>query len=120
MAGANPEEPDGWALLTYAYSQGGKPKEALASLARLVQLGGERFVAPYWLAVSWTGLGDNDKAIYFLNEAYRVRSSNLAKVQVDPLFDPLRSDPRFQELLHKIALPTESANHSAPNRLSPD
>jgi TolB-like protein/DNA-binding winged helix-turn-helix (wHTH) protein/Flp pilus assembly protein TadD len=108
---ADPEEPDGWACLVYAYAQGGKVTEASASLAKLEQLSGRRYVPPFWMAVAWTGLGDHDKAIHFLNEAYRLRSSNLATIQADPLFDPLHPDPGFQELLHEIALPTESANH---------
>ncbi|HXH68555.1 MAG TPA: winged helix-turn-helix domain-containing protein [Candidatus Limnocylindrales bacterium] len=108
-----PDDPQNWALLVYAYAQGGKLKEASASLAKLQQLGGRRYVNPFWMALAWTGLRDQDNAIHFLNEACRLRSSRLATVHADPLFDPLRSDPRFQALLHKIALPTESADHSA-------
>ena len=111
MTQADPEEPDGWACLVYAYAQGGKVTEASASLAKLEQLSGRRYVPPFWMAVAWTGLGDHDKAMNFLNEAYRIRSSNLASIQSDPLFDALHPDPGFQELLHEIALPTESANH---------
>ena len=110
-AQAEPEEPDGWAYLVYAYARGGKATEASASLAKLEQLSARRYMPPFWMAVAWTGLGDNDKAIHFLNEACRLRSSKLATVQVDPLFDPLHPDPRFRELLHEIALPTDSANH---------
>jgi tetratricopeptide (TPR) repeat protein len=113
MARAEPEEPDGWALLTYAYAQGGTRKEALASLAKLDQLGKKKYIAPYWMAIAWTGLGDHNKAVYFLSEAYRIKSSNLATIQADPLFDPLRSDPRFQELVHKIGFPSDSANRKA-------
>jgi TolB-like protein/DNA-binding winged helix-turn-helix (wHTH) protein/Flp pilus assembly protein TadD len=113
VTSAEPEEPDGWAFLTYAYAQGGKRKEALATFAKLDQLSRKRYVAPYWMALAWTGLGDHDKAMNFLNEAYRIRSSNLATLQADPLFDPLRSDPRFQELLHKIGFPSGSAYRSA-------
>jgi hypothetical protein len=65
------------------------------------------------MAVAWTGLGDHDKAMSFLNEAYRIKSSNLATIQTDPLLDPLRSDPRFQVLLHKVGFPTDSVNRSA-------
>lgn len=105
VTSAEPEKPDGWAFLTYAYAQAGKRKEALATFAKLDQLGRKEYLAPYWMALAWTGLGDHDKAMTFLNEAYRIRSSNLASIQSDSLFDPMRSDPRFQELLHKIGLP---------------
>lgn len=113
VTSAEPEEPGGWGFLTYAYAQGGKRKEALEAFAKLDQLSRKRYVAPYWMALAWTGLGDHDKAMNFLNEAYRIRSSNLASIQSDPLFDPMRSDPRFLELLHKIGLPAGSVNRSA-------
>ena len=111
MTKAEPEEPDGWAYLIYACAQEGNRTEASASLVKLNQLSGRRYVEPYWMAVAWTGLGDHDKAMHFLNEAYRLRSSKLATIQTDPLFDPLHPDPRFRELLHEIALPADSANH---------
>ena len=110
---AEPEEPDWWAYLTYACAQGGERKQALVALTKLDQLGRKRYVAPYYMAIAWTGLGDHDRAIYFLNEAYRIKSSNLETLQADPLFDPLRSDPRFQELLNKIGFPSGSAYRSA-------
>lgn len=43
------------------------------------------------------GLGDKDQAIAWLEKAYKERSDFLLVLRVDPLFDPLRSDPRFQE-----------------------
>jgi hypothetical protein len=56
------------------------------------------------MAVAWTSLGDHDKAVYYLNEAYQTHSNVLPLLQVHPMFDPLRSDG-FQELLHRMALP---------------
>ena len=108
-----PDEPASWALLAYAYAQGGQRREALEAFAKLNQLSRRRYVAPYWMAVAWIGLGDRDKAMNSLNEAYRIRSSHLATIQRDPLLDPLRSDPRFQELLHKVGFPAGPANRSA-------
>jgi len=113
VTGPEPEEPVGWAFLTYAYAQGGKRKEALATFAKLDQLSRKKYVAPYWMALAWTGLADHDKAMTFLNEAYRIRSSNLASIQSDPLFDPMRADPRFLELLQKMGLPASSVKPSA-------
>ena len=110
---AEPEGSAGWILLTYAYAQAGKRREALEAFAKLNQLNRRKYVPPYWMAAVWTGLGDHDKAFYFLNEAYRIRSSYLERIPSDPLLDPLRSDPRFQELLHKIGFPSGIANRSA-------
>jgi TolB-like protein/DNA-binding winged helix-turn-helix (wHTH) protein len=103
---AEPGEPEEWALLTYAYARGGRRKEALGTLAKLNQLSDNRFVQPCWMSVAWMGLGDKDKALYFLNEAYRIRSSGLPSLIADPVFDPLRDDPRFAEVLHRLGLPS--------------
>ena len=113
VASSEPDEPDSWSVLCYAYAKGGKRKEALEAFAKLDQIGQKRYVSPYWKAVAWTGLGDRDKAMAFLNEAYQARASHLVGIQSDPLFDPLRSDPRFQELLRKMGLPTGSASRPA-------
>jgi serine/threonine-protein kinase len=102
---AEPGEPEEWALLTYAYARGGRRKEALGTLAKLNQLGHNRFVQPCWMSVAWMGLGDKDKVLYFLNEAYRIRSSGLPSLIADPVFDPLRDDPRFAEVQHRLGLP---------------
>jgi TolB-like protein/DNA-binding winged helix-turn-helix (wHTH) protein/Flp pilus assembly protein TadD len=109
LAKSEPEEPESWALLTYAYAQGGERENAQQAFAKLNRLSQHRYVAPVWIAVAWTGLGDRDKAISLLTEACRIKSSILPVIQSDPLFDPLRSDPRFAELLHEIALPARPA-----------
>jgi hypothetical protein len=50
-------------------------------------------------------LGESGKAVRLLEEAVEERSSWLVFLDVDPRFDPLRSDPRFQALLHKMSFP---------------
>ena len=95
-AGKKPGQPEEWALLTYAYAMAGETNEALQAFAKLTQLGETRFVEPCWMAVAWTGLGNHDKASYYLNQAYQAHSSVLPLLQVQPVFDPLRSDPAFR------------------------
>jgi TolB-like protein/DNA-binding winged helix-turn-helix (wHTH) protein len=111
LTSTEPDQPDNWALLTFAYAQGDRRKEAMEAVANLDRLEKQRFVAPYWKAVAWIGL-DRDRAFDFLEEAYRVRSSQLLLIQSEPLFDLLRSDPRFQDLLHRLALPIAPADRS--------
>ena len=67
---------------------------------------GERFRGVrHELATRYAQLGENDKAFEALNDAYQNREFTLPKIKVDPLLDPLRDDPRFQELLRKIGFP---------------
>jgi len=54
------------------------------------------------------GLGNKDQTLKWLNQAYSARSVNLVYLKVEPIFDGLRSDPRFAELLRRIGLPPDS------------
>jgi eukaryotic-like serine/threonine-protein kinase len=58
----------------------------------------------YSRAQVYARLGEIDKAIEQLNKAFEVRDHQMAQLKVNPLFDPLRSDPRFQELLRRMKL----------------
>jgi hypothetical protein len=65
-----------------------------------------RYVAPYNFAVIYAGLGEKDAAFNWLNRAYDDRSYMLAVyLNTDTRLDSLRSDPRFDELRRRIALP---------------
>ena len=55
------------------------------------------------IALIYTGLGDKDQAMIWLNKAYQARFN--PSILVRPVFDPLRSDVRFQDLLRRIGLP---------------
>jgi hypothetical protein len=64
----------------------------------------ERYVSPLHTAVVRIGLGDSDGAINDLRESVRERSFNLFWPQTNALFDPIRDDPRFGELLKSAGL----------------
>jgi hypothetical protein len=51
-----------------------------------------------------TALGDKDQAFAWLEKAYQVRAGNVPFIKVEPKFDPLRSDPRFIDLLRRMGL----------------
>jgi len=53
---------------------------------------------------AYIGMGDRDQAFGWLEKAYSQRGNVMTTLQVDPLYDPLRSDPRFPELLHRVGL----------------
>jgi hypothetical protein len=63
-----------------------------------------KYVSSYQFAVIYLGLGQNERAIAALEDAYRERSTLLGYLKMDPRFDPLRSDARFQDLLSRIHL----------------
>ncbi len=52
----------------------------------------------------YLGLGDKDKAFHYLDAAYQERIDRLVYLNVDPMADPIRSDPRFAQLMAKIGL----------------
>ena len=91
-------------LLGYTHAMAGRKTEALKILDELKQMEKSKYVSPYDLAVVYTGLGDQDRAIEQLNKAYEQRAGWIIMLKVEPIFDPLRSDPRFVELLQRLRL----------------
>ena len=96
-----------WRLggLGHAYALAGMRAEAEQVLAELRALAAERYVSPYHSALVYAGLGENDRAVEWLEKAFQDRSWLVTCLGVDPLLDGLRSDSRFQELLRRLGLP---------------
>jgi tetratricopeptide (TPR) repeat protein len=93
----------GW--LGYAYAAAGERAKAEAMIAELNQMSSRRFVSPFCTAIIYLGLGDKERALDRLENAYEVRSQWLPDLlKVDRVFDPLRTEPRFIELLKKVHL----------------
>jgi tetratricopeptide (TPR) repeat protein len=61
--------------------------------------------SPLSVARSYLLLGDEDQALAWLNKAYEAHSSSLFYLKVSPLWDSIRTDPRFQDLVHRMGLP---------------
>jgi len=95
---------NGLGILGAAYGFAGMKDEALKILERLDGLAKDRHVGSLYRAMVWTGLGEKDKALEYLEKAYLERESTLAFIKVWPAFDILRSEPRFQALLEKMNL----------------
>ena len=64
----------------------------------------ERYVSPYFMARIYARLDERDRTLEWLRKAYDRHSDYLVVLKVEPIFDPLRSDPRFKELLRDIGL----------------
>jgi eukaryotic-like serine/threonine-protein kinase len=87
------------------YAVSGKRNEALRIIDELMELSQRRYVSPSSFAIVYIGLGDKDQAFAWLEKAYEERSTFLTEFKVEPMFDSLRSDPRFQDLLRRVNLP---------------
>jgi tetratricopeptide (TPR) repeat protein len=61
---------------------------------------------PYLLAYTYARLGEKEKAFQWLEQAYEERSPHLTRVRVDPDFDSIRDDPRFQDLVRRMNFPS--------------
>jgi TolB-like protein/DNA-binding winged helix-turn-helix (wHTH) protein/Tfp pilus assembly protein PilF len=83
----------------------GERAEAERLLSELRQVEKKRFVCPYEIATTNLALGARDEAFRWLEEAYEARSICMIWLRVDPRLDPLRSDPRFQDLVRRVGLP---------------
>jgi len=100
----------GWGnqpTIGYAYAVSGQRKNALNVLEKYKRLRAakQRYISPYKIAAIYTGLGETDQAIEWLEEAYEERSILLLYLNIESLWDPLRSDPRFQDLLRRMNFP---------------
>jgi len=93
------------AALAHTYGISGRAKEALQVLDDLTKLAKHKYVAPHFLAGIHIALGENDRAIEYLEKSYMEHSHWLIYLHIDPSMDALRSDPRFQDLLRRVALP---------------
>jgi len=105
MQNARGRGSDYLAGLGYLYAVAGRRAEALTTLAELQRLAKQQYVPPYHFAWIYTGLGDKDKAIALLQQVYAEHTQHVVDFKTVPMFDSLRSDERFQELVQKVGLP---------------
>jgi hypothetical protein len=96
------------AKLGYTYARAGQRAEALKMLNQMKALATRGDSVPsgyeFSLAQLYAGLGEQDQAFAWLEGAYQKRDYSLTGLRVSPYYDPLRSDPRFAQLLKKMGL----------------
>ena len=83
----------------------GRRDRAQKVLDELKQLSRRRYVAPFDIAVIYIGLGDKEQAFEWLEKAYQDHSHWLLWLKVDPRFDSIHGDSRYQDLRRRMRLP---------------
>ena len=101
LSGDSPDEP---ATLAYAYAKSGNKKEAREILNELEARSPRLYTSPATVAFVHIGLGDKDAAFALLDRAVSERDTVLTLLTVEPIFDSLRDDPRFADLVRRIGL----------------
>jgi tetratricopeptide (TPR) repeat protein len=91
------------ALRGVALAQMGQRQRALAQLKRL-EKSYKNADSSYYIAALCARLGDNDKALAYLEKSHQGRQTDMLFLAVDPLMDPLRPDQRFRSLLSTLKL----------------
>ena len=92
----------------YADGRAGRSSDARAIITELTNRSVREYVSPYALALVHAGLGENDRAMEWLGRAYDERSPRLVFLNVEPMLDGLRTDPRFTLLVQRVGLPTKA------------
>jgi TolB-like protein/Tfp pilus assembly protein PilF len=90
------------AALAHAHARAGDVEKARAIVEDLRR--SARYVSPYHFAIVYVGLRQPDQAFEWLEKAYAERSERLLYVKIDPQLQPLRSDPRYRDLIRRIGL----------------
>ncbi len=92
------------AALGLAYAVSGKKAETLKLAEAFKAAAKKRYIPPTYFGMLFAGLGDKDKAMMWLEKAYEDRADGLTWLNVEPMLDEVRSDPRFQNLIRRIGL----------------
>lgn len=100
----DPEETGALATMVRLRTFQGRLADARELRDRIVALGRHRYVSPSDLAKAHLALGDHDGAFEALERAGAERRGLLTYLRVEPIFDPVRGDPRFTELVHSMHL----------------
>jgi len=95
-----------WILIEegYVYGRAGQPAEARRALEKLKLMNRGGKIDPFGLVPVYVGLGDKDQAFAWIEKSIANHSPGPIALKVDPIYEPLRSDPRFQSVLQRLGL----------------
>lgn len=103
-AAITPGNLDSMAYVGYGYAGAGELSQARRVLDELQALSQKTYVPASSIATVYVGLGEKDQALAWLDKACAEHATRVFSLKADPLWDPLRSDPRFAALLRRIGL----------------
>ena len=98
------EGPWHWSSLAYIYGRAGQLEKARRELEKLEKLSRHESLDPVIMLWAHLGMSNKEEALADLERAFPEHLAILTSLKVEPAFDPLRSDPRFQDLLHRVGL----------------
>ncbi|HLB92551.1 MAG TPA: tetratricopeptide repeat protein, partial [Terriglobales bacterium] len=98
------EGPWMWGWKAAVYARAGHADEARRALAKLEQSSGSPANRAPTLLIAYLGMDQKERALGLLQQMYAEHSNAVVQIKVDPMFDPLRSDPRFKDLLLRLGL----------------
>ena len=96
--------PAAMGVLIRAYAHAGRRSDALRLLAELKRRKEAGYIPAAAFVNAYLGLGDNEQAFYWLEQAYKEQSNILQFLKSHPYFDPIRGDPRFTDLVRRVGL----------------
>ena len=88
--------------LAQAYAAAGMRDEMQAVVDEMNEQAGRRYVSPYNMSRVYAASRDTELAFAWLEKAYDERNPDLIELKAEPVFDSIRSDPRFSDLLHRV------------------
>jgi Tfp pilus assembly protein PilF len=94
----------GISAIGITYAKMGRRDEAQQMLDDRIKRSKEEYVTPLGMAHLYFALGENDQGFKWLDKAYEDLDSELNNIKVNPLYDSVRSDPRFKAMLKKMGL----------------
>lgn len=86
-------------------ARSGNKEQARKMLAQVLQISQREYVNPAAIAYACTALGDKDQAFAWLEKGYAEKIPFVGSLKIVPALDPLRSDPRFADLVRRVGLP---------------
>jgi eukaryotic-like serine/threonine-protein kinase len=93
------------AVMGYAYALAGRSSEARKVADELAAKRGQNYLCPYEIGTIYVGLGQKDEAFRWLERAYDERSYCIPALKFDTRLDPIRSDPRLEDLIRRVGFP---------------